>query len=128
MGRIKKRKYSPIKYAKSWAKGLRIETWDSEDLPCGTKIARATDKFGRYTDHRAVDNAKRFLLDWKVTMIAKALDVNGDPVTIEHELFAKQVKLDDLEEVYVAERDEIKSQLTADHCQLIDFGYIAVAA
>lgn len=122
MGRI-----NHTRYAKSWAHGLRLESWDSDDLPCGTKTASATDKFGRAVGPSALDNANRFLLDWTVTLIAKALDPNGEPLTVESELSASQIKLNDLEEVYVAERDEIKQELADEGCQLIDFGYIAKA-
>lgn len=129
MGRVTKpRKRDPYKMARALAKGFRMESWDSEDLPCGTKIARAWDRFGRPVGHHALDNAARFPLRWKITLIAKGFDAEGEPLTLETELIADQVKINDLEEVYVKERAEIKKELADNGCQLIDFGYTAVAA
>lgn len=118
----KRKKNDPRKRLRRLTRGFKIatyESWKEGD----DQIARAW-LSGKQTDAATFEKVNEFARDWKLNIYIRCLAPDGVKYIEESEIIARNVYLNDLEEIYKKEKLECEQAVNGRH--IIDRGWEAV--
>lgn len=118
----RKKKYNPSKTLRRLTKGFKIATYESWANDEG-QVARAWLN-GKNTDATTFKKADKFCRDWKLNIYIMCRAPDKTEYTEEAEIIARNVRLNDLEDIYKKEKSECEKAVNKHH--IIDRGWEAV--
>lgn len=118
----KRKKYNPAKRLRMLTKGFKIatyESWKEGD----NQVARAWLN-GKQTDAATFEKVNKFARDWKINIYITCLANDGVKYIEQAEIIARNVYLNDLEDIYIKEKNECEAAVNSSH--IINRGWEAV--
>lgn len=117
----RRKKYDPAKTLKRMTRGFKIATYESWKNDEG-QVARAWLN-GRATDASTFEKADKFNRDWKINIYIICRAPDQVEYTEEAEIIARNVRLNELEDIYKKEKAECERAVNKQH--IIDRGWVA---
>lgn len=116
------KKYDPAKRLRMLTRGFKIATFERW-TDNGQKIAKAW-LGGKQTDATTFEKVDKFARDWKLNIYIICAAPDGTQYTEEAEIIARNVHLNDLEDIYLKEKKECEQAVNSSH--IVDRGWQAV--